>query len=58
MGCKEYLLDLKLDYLKQKMEEGGKLKDILKKEGFTNYPYFFKMFKKKYGVTPKEYMKR
>lgn len=57
IGCKEYLLNLKMDYAKQKIDEGIKLKEIVEELGFTNYPYFFKLFKKKYGITPKSYMK-
>ena len=39
------------------MEEGKKdLKEIIKKCGFNNYAYFFKVFKKRIGVTPKEFL--
>jgi YesN/AraC family two-component response regulator len=31
------------------------ISSIIEKVGFDNLSYFYKLFKKKYGVTPKEY---
>ena len=42
---------------KELMEEGSlKLKAIVEQAGFLSYPYFFNLFKKKYNMTPNEYM--
>lgn len=53
----EYVNDLRLCYAKELMEEGSlKLKAIVEQAGFLSYPYFFNLFKKKYNMTPNEYM--
>ena len=39
------------------MQEGKhEIKDIISMCGFNNYAYFFNIFKRKVGVTPKIYI--
>lgn len=59
IGFTEYLNDFRLEKAKEYMHEPErKLKDIITRCGFYSYPYFFSLFKKKYGLTPKEYRKK
>ena len=52
----QYINDVRLDNsLRMLREEDFTVNEILEKVGFTNQSYFFTLFKKKFGVTPKEY---
>lgn len=54
-----YLLDKKLEYALHKLEEKKqKVKDISFEIGYENPSHFISAFKKKYGVTPKQYIKQ
>ncbi len=56
IGLPEYLNEVRLKFALELWEQGGhELKDVIKMCGYMNYPYFFRVFKKKYGVTPKQY---
>lgn len=56
IGFSEYLCDLKLEKAKSLLVEGKhEIKDIAAMCGFNNYAYFFNTFKKKTGLTPKEF---
>lgn len=53
---KNYLLDQKMEYAKQLLENTGLTVGIIaSKVGYDNFSYFSKMFKKKEGVTPQDY---
>ncbi|MFO7160840.1 MAG: response regulator, partial [[Clostridium] cellulosi] len=55
-GFNEYLNYIRVEHAKQLIESGDyKLKDIVKKVGFNNYTYFFKVFKDFIGMTPQDY---
>lgn len=55
----EYVLDLRLNKAK-KLLRGTNLKvyEVCEKSGFTNTYYFCRVFKKKTGMTPREYRER
>lgn len=54
----EYLNGLRLEYARELLAgTDKKIKEIAKEAAFYNYPYFITLFKKKYGMTPKEYKK-
>ncbi len=54
-----YLTDYRLDRAKEQMGlHEANLDEIWKKTGFTSGQYFSYVFKKKEGVTPREYMRR
>jgi two-component system response regulator YesN len=56
VGFIEYLNVLRVEKAKLMIEEGKlKLKDIVTVVGFSNYNYFFKVFKDITGLTPLEY---
>jgi YesN/AraC family two-component response regulator len=58
MGFSEYINNLRLEYAKELIDlKKNKIKEVVVLSGFNNYPYFFQLFKKKYGITPKEYIK-
>ena len=53
-----YILDKKLEIAKIKLEEGNlKVKDIGYEIGYENPSHFITAFKKKYGITPKQFTK-
>lgn len=53
----DYVNYLRLENAKEILKEGKTdIKELISKCGFNNYDYFFKVFKKKTGLTPKEYM--
>lgn len=57
-GFVEYLNEVRLERAKELMDSSQlRLKEIIDEVGFCSYPYFFSLFKKKYGMTPKEYQK-
>ena len=52
----KYLTDYRMEKAKELLEESNwKIVDIGKACGYTNQPYFNKLFKNYYGVTPKQY---
>ena len=54
----EYLLKIRLEKAIGLMEAGERnIRKIAERSGFNSYEYFFSVFKKTYGVTPKEYVK-
>jgi two-component system response regulator YesN len=58
-GFSDYLIHFRLERAKSLLQEGKKdIKEIVGLCGFSDYAYFFKIFKKKLGVTPKEFVKK
>lgn len=61
MNCKfsQYLNDFRLEKAKSLFESGEiSIQKVSQLCGFYDYTYFFKLFKKKYGITPKNFIKR
>ena len=57
VGFVEYLNEVRLEHAKELMDlKNRKLKELIEESGFYSYQYFFSLFKKKYNMTPKEYM--
>ncbi|MGO4547071.1 response regulator [Paenibacillus sp. 2TAB23] len=57
IGVNEYLSEYRMKRAAILLEEGEMdLRRIAENCGFRNYPYFFKVFKKRYNLTPKQYM--
>ncbi|MDF2923042.1 MAG: AraC family transcriptional regulator [Paenibacillaceae bacterium] len=55
----EYINQVRLNQALQLLEEGSRsVVDIMRQVGYTNESNFFKLFKKKTGVTPNEYRMR
>lgn len=53
-----FVLDKKLEIAKARLEEGElKVKDIAFEIGYENPSHFISAFKKKYGITPKQFTK-
>lgn len=58
IGFVEYLNDVRLERAKELMNQSDrKLIEIMDESGFYSYSNFFGLFKKKFGMTPKEYRK-
>jgi YesN/AraC family two-component response regulator len=58
IGFADYLNDFRLEKAKNYLDEGVyDIKEIVNMCGFGGYTYFFSLFKKKYKVTPKKYIK-
>lgn len=54
-----YILELKLNKAMLLLESGTtNIKEVIIESGFNDYNYFFKLFKKSIGMTPKEYMQK
>lgn len=54
-----YLLDKKLEFALHKLEQNRQMvKDISFEIGYENPSHFISAFKKKYGLTPKQYIKQ
>lgn len=52
----EYINDIRLHHARLLLETSElTVNEIMERVGFGNQSYFFKLFKKKYGTTPKEY---
>lgn len=59
IGFAEYLLDVRLSHVKRGLRESDlTVKTLSEQAGFQDYPYFCKAFKRRVGVTPKEYRKQ
>nr|WP_240159710.1 helix-turn-helix transcriptional regulator [Paenibacillus aceris] len=53
----DYINDVRLEKATEWLQNSNlNMKDILQKIGLENESYFYKLFKKKYGVPPKEYV--
>lgn len=58
IGFADYLNDFRLEKAKNYLDEGVyDIKEIVNMCGFGGYTYFFSLFKKKYKITPKKYIK-
>lgn len=57
-GCTlhQYILQKRLLLAKRLMDESNNLEGVIKKCGFEHYVTFLLAFKKRFGITPKEYM--
>lgn len=53
----QYISDFRLERARQRIqaEEGETIADIAQQCGFNDYPYFSKIFKKRFGMAPLEY---
>lgn len=52
----EYITDVRLNHARLLLESSDyTVNEIMERIGFSNQSYFFRLFKKKYGTTPKEY---
>lgn len=59
IGFSEYLTNLRLEKAQVLLEEDRlDIREIISVCGFNDYTYFFKVFKKKIGITPKEFINR
>ncbi|MDF2669785.1 MAG: AraC family transcriptional regulator [Paenibacillus sp.] len=55
-GIPDYITEVRLEHaLVLLRQHDYSVNQIMEKVGFTNQSYFFRLFKKKYGTTPKEY---
>ncbi|OJG81675.1 AraC family transcriptional regulator [Enterococcus ratti] len=54
----QYVLKKKLIYAKYLLREYRSSSAVYNKSGFSSYPHFLKVFKKEFGLTPKEFLKR
>lgn len=53
----DYINDIRLEKAAEWFENSNRsIKEVLQKIGMENESYFYRLFKKKYGVTPKEYI--
>lgn len=56
IGFSEYLLDIRLSHVTGALKDSDMtVKALSERAGFQDYSYFCKAFKKKMGVSPKEY---
>jgi AraC-like DNA-binding protein len=52
----EYINEVRLNHAVYYLESGDmNVNDIMEKVGFSNQSHFFRLFKKKFGTTPREY---
>jgi AraC-like DNA-binding protein len=53
---KDYIVNLKLEKAERSLHDPNiKIKDLAKELGYENVSYFIRIFKRKYGCTPKDY---
>lgn len=55
MSFTDYLNEVRISKARQMMERGISIKDAAFSCGYNNLNYFYRIFKKKLGITPKEY---
>ncbi len=59
MTPRDYILRHRMEYACKLLKDGNlSIAEIAYKTGFGHPPYFTRVFKKYYGVTPTEYIKR
>ena len=57
MSCLEYIKDLRLEKAAELLSQGeAPVLDASLSSGFPNLSYFYREFKKKYGMTPKQFI--
>lgn len=54
----QYVMKKKLIYAKHLLREYRSSSAVYSKSGFSSYPHFLKAFKREFGITPKEFLKR
>lgn len=54
----QFIQKIRLTVLKEMVEEGCPLSTATSRCGFQDYSNFFKLFKKEYGCSPKEYFRK
>ena len=52
----DYINDVRIHKAIEMLERGDSIKDVSGSVGYNNLNYFYRIFKKKMGVTPKEYI--
>ena len=58
-GFSEYLMDLRMEHVKHRLSTGTeRIKDIAMTEGFNDYQYFCKLFKKITELNPSQYRQK
>ena len=58
-GFSDYLTDLRIEHVKERLATTSeKIKDISTAEGFTDYQYFCKLFKRLTNLTPSQYRQK
>lgn len=58
-GFVEILTEIRLDIAKQLLEQpNAKVYSVAEQVGYKEYPYFYQVFKKHCGISPKEYRKQ
>ena len=58
-GFSDYLTELRIEHIKERLATTSeKIKNIAAAEGFSDYQYFVKVFKKNTGLTPGQYRGR
>ncbi|WP_158299388.1 helix-turn-helix domain-containing protein [Paenibacillus antri] len=56
MSISDYINEVRLEQARILLEtKDYSVSQIMEQVGFTNHSYFFKLFKKKFGTTPREY---
>lgn len=59
MTCVEYITNLRLEKAVEQLERGdGTILDAALSSGFHNLAHFYKVFKRKYQMTPKEFIRQ
>lgn len=58
-GFVEILTDIRLDMAKRMLEQpGAKVYEVAEQVGYKDYAYFYQVFKKRFGISPKAYRKQ
>ena len=58
VSCLEYIKNLRLEKAASRLAQGGQsVLDVSMSCGFSNLSYFYREFKKKYGMTPKQFIR-
>lgn len=59
IGFAEYLLNIRLNQVKRWLQDSDmSIAELSNRAGFTNYQHFCKTFKKKVGISPRDYRQR